>query len=178
MEKKKCLIVLGSVLLLAGCGNEKTKSEDGDELSFTNKYECSRVENYTQYDIEHRNGGGILTAEEMEEKKNSPIAVEGKISKVYDFNKEGSKLLAYYEVETYTYLVDVSLDDEKKLYEKKCDNSKDYGYKACEVKVKDKVITLTRTLDLDSEDNKATAQKTTIDSVKSDFAEDEIFTCN
>lgn len=178
MKNKKGLIVLGSVLLLVGCSNEKTKSESGDELSFTNKYECSRVENYTKYDIEHRNGGGILTTEEMEEKKNSPVAVEGRISKVYDFNKEGSKLLAYYEIETYTYLVDVSMDEEKELYEKKCDNSKKYGYKSCEVKINDKVITLTRTLDLESEDNKDVVQKTTMDSVKSDFAEDEIFTCN
>lgn len=176
MKKGKYLILVGSVLLFTGCGNETVEGEK-ETLTFTNKYECSRVENYTEYDLEHRNGGGILTAEEMEKKKNSPVAVEGKISKVYDFNEEGSKLLGYYDIETYTYLVDVSMDEEKKLYEKKCENAKNYGYKSCNVKVEDKVITLTRVLDLESDDNRDIVQKTTLDSVKNDFREDEIFTC-
>ena len=178
MKNKKCLIVLGSVLLFTGCGNSEMKDKGVDSLTFTNKYECFRTENYTKYDIEHRNGGGILTADEMKEKKNSPIVVEGKISKIYDFNKEGSKLLAHYEIETYTYLIDVSMDEEKSVYEKKCSNSKEYGYKSCEVSVKDNVITLIRTSDLDSEYNKDTVEKMTLDSIMNDYKNDEMYTCS
>ena len=50
------------------------------DISYTNKYECKRIGTYTKFDIENRNFNTIgLTTEEisekLEEKKNSPVAV-------------------------------------------------------------------------------------------------------
>lgn len=44
---KKVLIFLGAVLLLAGCESKKETNENitkPKEISYTNKFECSRVE--------------------------------------------------------------------------------------------------------------------------------------
>ena len=40
-----------------------------------------------------------------------------KISKIYDFNKEGNKLLVFYEIHTYEYVIDIyNIDKEKSSY--------------------------------------------------------------
>lgn len=40
-----------------------------------------------------------------------------KISKIYDFNKEGNKLLVFYEIHTYEYVIDgYNIDKEKSSY--------------------------------------------------------------
>ena len=50
----------------------------------------------------------------MKERQNSPVAINEKISKIYDFNKERSKLLGFYEIHTYEYVVDdYNMDKEK-----------------------------------------------------------------
>lgn len=68
---KKVLIIICAIILLSGCDSKKETKENTtkpEEISYTNKFECSRIE---------------------------------KISKIYDFNKEGNKLLVFYEIHTY-----------------------------------------------------------------------------
>ena len=117
---KKVLIFLGAVLLLAGCEYKKETNENitkPEEISYTNKFECSRVEKIKKFDLDNKNAGR-LTQEQMKERQNSPVAINEKINKIYDFTKDGSKLLGFYEIHTYEYVVDgYNMDKEKSSYD-------------------------------------------------------------
>lgn len=174
---KRIIFLMGALLLVVGCSKEN-KLDSNKERSYTNKFECSRTDNTTQFQIDHKNTGGhIFTASELEEMQNSPVAIEGKISKVYDFNKDGSKLLAFYEIGTYKYLIDMDMEAEKETFVKKCDDYEKYGYKSCDISVNDNIITITREIDLTVDEMKSTLESTTLASVKEDYAEGEIYTC-
>ena len=116
---KKGLIILSAVILLSGCDSKKATNENvtkPEEISYTNKFECSRIEKIKKFDLDNKNAGR-LTQEQMKERENSPVAINEKISKIYDFNKEGSKLLAFYEIHTYEYVIDIyNMDKEKSSY--------------------------------------------------------------
>ena len=125
---KKVLIFLGAVLLLAGCESKKETNENitkPEGISYTNKFECSRVEKIKKFDLDNKNAGRF-TQEQMKERENSPVIINEKISKIYDFTKDGSKLLGFYEIHT----------------------------------------------------NKDMVSKMTLESIKSDYAKGNMYTCN
>ena len=179
---KKILIMVVALALFVGCSNNEKNDTAKSDISYTNKYECKRIGTYTKFDIENRNFNTIgLTTEEisakLEEKKNSPVAVNIEQLKVYDFNKEGSKLLNYIDIEKYTYIIDVDMQKEKEYYEEECKKYSKEWYKNCTVDIKDNVITITKPYNLNSEQNKEMANKTTKDSIIETYSEDDLFTC-
>ena len=176
---KKGLIVLSAVILLSGCDSKKETNENitkPEEISYTNKFECSRIEKIKKFDLDNKNAGR-LTSEQMKERQNSPVAINEKISKIYDFNKEGSKLLAFYEIHTYEYVIDgYNMDKEKSSYS--CGEYEEYGFKSCEITTTKNSIIMTKVADLNSDYNKDMASKMTLESIKDDYAEGDMYTCN
>lgn len=113
----------------------------------------------------------------MKERQNSPVATNEKISKIYDFNKEGSKLLAFYEIHTYEYVVDdYNMDKEKSSYS--CGEYEEYGFKSCEITTTKNSIIMTKVADINSDYNKDMVSKMTLESIKSDYAKRNMYTCN
>ena len=113
--------------MLSGCDSKKESITKPEEISYTNKFECLRVEKIKKFDLDNKNAGR-LTQEQMKERQNSPVAINEKISKIYDFNKERSKLLGFYEIHTYEYVVDdYNMDKEKSSYS--CGEYENYGFK-------------------------------------------------
>ena len=176
---KKGLLLLSIMLLLTGCKSNEQEQNGGKALSFTNKYECTRTETITKYTIDHRNEiSTTLTKEELEEKNNSPVAVNVSVSKIYDFNKDGSKLQNFYEIQKYEYLLDYDLSSEKEKLSSSCGNYQEYGFKSCNITTKDNTITITKTADLKSDYNKDLAEKTTMESIKEAYEGGEVYTCS
>lgn len=100
-----------------------------------------------------------------------------KISKIYDFNKERSKLLGFYEIHTYEYVIDIyDMDKEKSSYS--CGEYENYGFKSCEITTIKNSIIMTKVADLNSDYNKDMASKMTLESIKTDYAEGDMYTCN
>lgn len=151
--------------MLTAC-NEKIEDKDKEkdnQISYTNKYECIREENLT---LNEKN-----TSEE-----NAKIKYQKRI--IHDFNKEGSKLLGYYEIETYTFTNKEDLDTKKEKYNKKCDGVEKYGYTNCKVTINDKTITIKKESDLANEYNKEKS-KMTMESIKKDYEETSaIYKCS
>ena len=176
---KKGLIILIAIILLSGCDSKKETNgtiTNKEEISYTNKFECSRVEKIKKFDLDNKNAGR-LTSEQMKERENSPVAINEKISKIYDFNKEGSKLLAFYEIHTYEYVIDgFDMDKEKSSYS--CGNYENYGFKSCEITTSGNSIVMTKVADLNSDYNKDMVSKMTLESIKSDYAQGDMYTCN
>lgn len=151
---KKGLLLMSVALLLTGCGGkELTKDKDIIKKDYTNKFECTRTEKIY-------NGNG-----------------EVKITKIYDFNKEGDKLLGYYEIATYIYTKDVDMNEEKSKYLEGCESGKEYGYINCKASVKDNVLTVSKEADLNHENNKEEASTMTKESIAKDYEDGEMYTC-
>lgn len=176
---KKVLIFLGAVLLLAGCESKKETNENitkPEEISYTNKFECSRVEKIKKFDLDNKNAGRF-TQEQMKERENSPVVINEKISKIYDFTKDGSKLLGFYEIHTYEYVLDgYNMDKEKSSYD--CGEYEEYGFKSCEITTTKNSIIMTKVADINSDYNKDMVSKMTLESIKSDYAKGNMYTCN
>lgn len=162
-------VIFSSVFLAMGC--ESVKVNGSEDITYTNKFECSRKETSTTQQVYYSTKEELLS--EDDKGKN---AVENELSKVYDFNKEGDKLLAYYDVVTYNYLVDYDMNEQKKYFEKTCDDIDKDIYKSCKVDLKDKTIIITKEADLNSKENKEQLSKTTLSSIKENFAE-SLYTC-
>ena len=176
---KKGLIIICAIILLSGCDSKKETKENitkPEEISYTNKFECSRVEKIKKFDLDNKNAGR-LTQEQMKERQNSPVAINEKISKIYDFNKEGSKLLGFYEIHTYEYVVDdYNMDKEKSSYS--CGEYENYGFKSCEITTTKNSIIMTKVADINSDYNKDMVSKMTLESIKSDYAQGDMYTCS
>lgn len=174
---KKGLLIIASIMLLAGCENKETNNEvkKPDEISYTNKFECSRVEKIKKFDLDNKIAGR-LTSEQMKERENSPVAINENVQKIYDFNESGDKLLSFYEVHTYEYLLDgYDINSEKENYS--CGNYENYGFKSCTITTMENKIVMTKVADLKSDYNKGMVEKMTLASIKADYAEREIYTC-
>lgn len=179
---KKVLIMFAILTLFVGCSNNEQNNTNSNDISYTNKYECKRVSTYTKFDIENRNFNTVgLTTEEisakLEEKKNSPTAVNIEQLKIYDFNKDGSKLLNYVDIEKYEYITDVNIQNEKEYYEEECKKYSNEWYKSCTVELKDNVITITKPYNLSSEQNKEMVEKTTKNSIIEAYSDNDMFVC-
>mgnify|MGYP004539805847 CR=1 FL=1 len=159
-------IIIGSLFLTVGCENEKTVDNGGTkELSYTNKYECSRLEKYTTQQVFYR-----TKQDPKNEEDSGKDALELEISRLYDFNEAGDKLVAYYDIMTYNYLVDYDMEAQKKYFEDECKNEDKDTYKSCVVSLNGKTITVTLTVDLNSESGKESFSGITLDSVKENYA--------
>ncbi len=172
---KKVLLLFLILFLVSGCGsnNEETLNKE-----FTNKYECKREVQLTQYDLDKRDTYSLPTQEDIEIKKNSPVAVNKEQLKIYDFSSDGNKLLQYLDVEKYEYLVDIDMNKEKEYFEKECKNYSKERYESCKVVVENNILTITKVNNLKSDMNKDMANNTTKESITKDYMEDELFTCN
>lgn len=180
MKDYKKIIIAASLLLTVGCSKELDNNNNNPNINYTNKYECVRSENMQKYLVDRRNGNGSYTSAEDEKnlRETSPVAIEEKFYKTYNFNKDGSKLLNLLETDTFTYLLDYDMNKELDFYKTKCDGVEEYGYINCKVTLKDKVITITKELDLESEKVSSELKNKTLDIIKSDYLEDEIYTCS
>ena len=71
----------------------------------------------------------------MKERENSPVVINENIQKIYDFNEAGDKLLSFYEVHTYEYLLEgYDMNNEKENYS--CEDYENYGFKSCMITTK------------------------------------------
>lgn len=173
---KKGLLILTVLLLLTGCKNKESKTDGktSEEISYTNKFECSRVEKIKKYDLD--GNSGHITTDQAKEREESPVAIEEKIQKIYDFNEDGSKLLAFYEIYTYEYVLDgYDMDTEKNNYD--CGNYDEYGFKSCDITTNENSVIITKVADLTSDYNKDMVDTMTLESIKADYAEGEMYTC-
>ena len=144
---KKSLIIICAIILLSGCDSKKETKENT-----TKPEEISYTNKFECYRNE-------------------------KISKIYDFNKEGSKLLAFYEIHTYEYVIDIyDMDKEKSSYS--CGEYENYGFKSCEITTTKNSIIMTKVADINSDYNKDMVSKMTLESIKSDYAQGDMYTCN
>ena len=144
---KKGLIIICAIIILSGCDSKKETKEN-----ITKPEEISYTNKFECYRNE-------------------------KISKIYDFTKEGSKLLAFYEIHTYEYVIDIyNMDKEKSSYS--CGEYENYGFKSCEITTTKNSIIMTKVADINSDYNKDMVSKMTLESIKSDYAEGDMYTCN
>ena len=144
---KKGLIIICAIILLSGCDSKKETKENT-----TKPEEISYTNKFECYRNE-------------------------KISKIYDFNKDGSKLLAFYEIHTYEYVIDIyNMDKEKSSYS--CGEYENYGFKSCEITTTKNSIIMTKVADINSDYNKDMVSKMTLESIKSDYAQGDMYTCN
>ena len=179
MKIYKKIIITTSLLLTIGCTKEAL-NDNSNNINYTNKYECVRSENIKKYLVDKRNGKNNFTSIEEENtlRKTSPIAIEEKFYKTYNFNENGSKLLNQIERDTFTYLLDYDMDKELDFYKTKCDGVEEYGYINCKISLKDNVITITKELDLTSDKVSDELKNKTLDTIKNDYFEDEVYTCS
>lgn len=173
MKSKGILLiaVFSSLFLVTGCGKENIDKNGTKELSYTNKFECSRTETSTTSQVYY-----ITKQEVLKDEDSGKTAMETTIARSYDFNKNGDKLLAYYEITTYNFLVDYDMDAMKKVFEETCESKDKNTYKNCNVSLKDKTITIVSEVDLNSEESKEYLSNVTLDSIKENYAESP-YTC-
>ena len=165
-------VIVGSLFLIVGCGNEKvTDNGCTNGLTYTNKYECSRLEKYTTQQVYYR-----TKKDPKNDEDSGQHAIEFEISRLYDFTEAGDKLLAYYDIITYNYLVDYDMEEQKKYFEDECKTKDKDTYKSCIVSLSDKTITVTLEVNLDSADGKESFSGATLDLVKENYA-DYLYTC-
>ena len=172
VKKILILTLIVSLGLLAGCGNNK---ENANEISYTNKYECSKSKNYTEnkYNTLKENSFTINPGEE----DTSAQAVESITSRIYDFNEDGSKVKSVYDVTKYKYLLDYDMEEEKAYFIKQCNSINKNNYKSCNVSLEDKTITITLEININSESNKEYYGNLTLDHIKESYASEGTYTC-
>ena len=82
-------------------------------------------------------------------------AVNVTLTRSYDFNKDGSKLLAYYDITVYDFIVSYDMNALKKYYEDECS----------------KLDTIISEVDLSSETASEYLTTATLDKIKDNYAE-------
>ena len=95
---------------------------------------------------------------------------------VYDFDKKGEKLLKYYDITTYDYILDYDMDKQKTYYENNCKEIDQKTYKSCNVVLDNKKIIITSEIDLNSEVAKEYLATVSLNDVKENYA-DTPYTC-
>ena len=175
MSKKRAFlgIILCNLLLITACANNQTDNNisNPEEITYTNKYECTRSETLTTSSFYYQ------TKKEVKNEEDSgKNAVEIVYTRSYDFSKEGSKLLNYYDITTYNFLVDYDMESLKEYFASTCTESDKSTYKNCKVTLKDKTITILKEVDLNSETGKEYLSTSTLDSIKENY-EESPYTC-
>lgn len=162
------VILFTCITFVTACGNTENKKAS-DEITFTNKFECERKEKYTVGQIYYK-----TKKEALKDAASNTEAVEVTFSRLYDFNENGDKLLAYYDVAAYNYLVDYDMNEQKKFYEDECENRDKESYDTCKVTMKDNIIKVT--MKGTPSTNKEWFSSLTLELVKEDYKESP-YTC-
>ena len=169
MKKKYLLLILFSCLFLTvGCssGDNNTK-----EITYTNKFECTREENFTVGQVYY-----ITKKYSKNDDDSNKEAVKINYTRLYDFNDNGDKLLAYYDITTYNYVLDYDMEEQKNYFIEDCKNKDKNTYKNCIVKLEAKTITVTLEVDLNSDTSDEYLNTLTLKSVKENYLESP-YTC-
>lgn len=162
------VILFTCITFVTACGNAENETTS-DEITFTNKLECERKEKYTVSQIFYKTKKEALNGE-----SSNTEAVEVTFSRLFDFNEAGDKLLAFYDVATYDYLVDYDMNEQKKFYENECENRYKESTETCKVTMKDNIIKVT--MKGSTETDKEWATSLTLELAKEDYKESP-YTC-
>ena len=167
---KKILILFALCTIFTGCqknNQDNTNKENITGNTKTNEVLCSIPSTITKYEIDNRDKTSIGTsAEEVEARKNSPIAINYESGYLYNFTEDGTKLLNYYEIKKYEYIIDYDMESEKEYYSNSCNKLNASKYKDCKVELTDKIITIKQEINLDNEGYKNMAATLTKDKLK------------
>lgn len=178
---KKILILFALCTLFTGCqknNQDNTNKDNTVENTKKNEILCSTTSTITKYEIDSYNKTSIgTTSEEVEARKNSPTAVNTKSGYLYNFNEDGSKLLNYYEIKKYEYIIDYDMESEKEYYSNNCSQLNTNKYKDCTVELVDKTITVKQEINLNNDGYKNMATTLTKDKLLENYKEDEMYTC-
>lgn len=178
---KKILILFALCTLFTGCqktNQDNTNKENTTGNTKTNEVLCSITSTISKYEIDNRTKTSIgISAEEVEARKNSSIAVNYEAGYLYNFTEDGTKLLNYYEIKKYEYIIDYDMESEKEYYSNSCDKLNASKYKDCKVELADKTITVKYEINLDNEGYKNMAATLTEDKLIKNYKEDEMYTC-
>lgn len=175
---KKILILFALCTLFTGCQKTNQDNTNKDNTTKTNEVLCSTTSTITKYEIDNRDKTNIITtSEELQAKKNSPTAVNVKSGYLYNFTEDGSKLLNYYEIKKYEYIIDYDMETEKEYYLNNCSKLNTTKYKGCTVELADKTIIIKQEIDLDNDGYKNMAETLTKDKLIENYKEMEKYTC-
>lgn len=178
---KKILILFALCTLFTGCqktNQDNTNKDNIKKNTKTNEVLCSTTSTITKYEIDNRDKTNIgTTAEEAQARKNSPIAVNVKSGYLYNFTEDSSKLLNYYEIKKYEYIIDYDMESEKEYYLNSCSKLNTNKYKDCTVELVDKTITIKQEINLDNDGYKNMTTTLTKDKLIENYKEDEMYTC-
>ena len=163
------MLLMVSSLFLFGCDKEENNDSNKNNTTYTNKFECIREDKLTKDQIYYATKEEPLNGEEGD-------AVKVTYSRSYDFDKNGDKLLKYYDITTYDYILDYDMDKQKTYYENNCKQIDQKTYKSCKVILDNKKIIITSEIDLNSEVAKEYLATVSLNDVKENYA-DTPYTC-
>ena len=179
---KKLLFLFIALLLLSGCENKtpgaNARENSNKEEKMINTLKCTYKNDFKKYDLDYRGSNSIMTPDAVEEKKNSPVAGHIENGYLYNFDESGNKLLNYYEITNYEYVIDYDVNNELEYYKKNCDKYSNAKYKSCDVTLNDKTISIKLEIDLNNEGYKNMAESTTKENTKANYLEDDMYICS
>ncbi len=164
LKKVMIMVLMVSSLFLFGCGKEENNDSNKNNTTYTNKFECIREDKLTKDQIYYATKEEPLNGEKGD-------AVKVTYSRSYDFDKNGDKLLKYYDITTYDYILDYDMDKQKTYYENNCKQIDQKTYKSCKVILDNKKIIITSEIDLNSEVAKEYLATVSLNDVKENYAD-------
>ena len=169
LKKVMIMLLMISSLFLFGCGKEENNNSNKNDITYTNKFECIREDKLTKDQIFY-----ATKEEPLNDEKGDAVKVT--YSRSYDFDKNGDKLLKYYDITIYDYILDYDMDKQKTYYENNCKQIDQKTYKSCKVILDNKKIVITSEIDLTSEVAKEYLATVSLNDVKENYA-DTPYTC-
>ena len=144
LKKVMIMLLMVSSLFLFGCGKNENNDSKKNDITYTNRFECIREDTLTKDQVFYATKEEPLNGEKGD-------AVNVTYTRSYDFDKNGDKLLKYYDITTYDYILDYDMDKQKTYYENNCKQIDQKTYKSCKVILDNKKIIITSEIDLNSE---------------------------
>ena len=169
LKKVMIMLLMVSSLFLFGCGKEENNDSNKNNITYTNKFECIREDKLTKDQIYYATKEEPLNGEKGD-------AVNVTYKNIYDFDEKGDKLLKYYNVTTYDYILDYDMDKQKEYYENNCNKVDKDTFKSCKVTLDNKRITVSYEINSVSETANKYLSNLTLNSVKENYAESN-YTC-
>lgn len=179
---KKLLFLFIALLLLSGCENKtpgaNARENSNKEEKMINTLKCTHKSDFKKYDLDYRDKNNLMTPELLEEKNSSAVAGHIENGYLYNFDESGNKLLNYYEITNYEYVIDYDMNSELEYYKKNCDKYSNVKYKSCDVTLNDKTISIKLEIDLNNEGYKNMAESATKENTKANYLEDDMYICS
>lgn len=169
LKKVMIMLLMVSSLFLFGCGKNENNDSKKNDITYTNRFECIREDTLTKDQVFYATKEEPLNGEKGD-------AVNVTYTRSYDFDKNGDKLLKYYDITTYDYILDYDMDKQKTYYENNCKQIDQKTYKSCNVILDNKKIVITSEIDLNSEVAKEYLATVSLNDVKENYA-DTPYTC-